>query len=114
MTQLKIDDESYFWEKQAEPEIWQGLITIQFDVSDFDYWFINLLATLARVYFQKHQNINDYDVYTKMVANTFASELKHTVENDQWESVGKHFSVKVLIFHFTLATTRSCITSVPM
>lgn len=98
LTQLKIDNECYFWEKQVEPEIWQGLITIQFDVSDFDYWFINLLATLARVYFQKHQNINDYDVYTKMVANTFASELKHTVENDQWESVGEAFFSKSIDF----------------
>ncbi|KAF6066909.1 Pyoverdine/dityrosine biosynthesis family protein [Candida albicans] len=33
-----------------------------------------------------------------MVANTFASELKHTVENDQWESVGEAFFSKSIDF----------------
>ncbi|EMG48580.1 hypothetical protein G210_0817 [Candida maltosa Xu316] len=98
LTQLNLGDKYYVWEKQIEPGVWQGAITIQFNVTDFEYWFLILLVSQARVSFSQNEKVEDFELYTKMVSATFARELKHTVENDQWEAVGEAFFNKGVDF----------------
>ena len=99
LTQLNIENLYYIWEIQIEPGIWQGVVTVQFNVTDFEYWFLKLLVSLSRIHFkQELEEGENYEIYTKMVSNAFAQELKHTVENDQWDDIGKAFFSKNVDF----------------
>ncbi|KAI5968302.1 DIT1 [Candida margitis] len=84
-SQAVIDDRFFVWEKQTG-ETLQGVVTLQISITDFVLWFINLLITSSQVSFS---NTKDLSHLSDTVTNTFAEKLKHTVERDMWDAIGR-------------------------
>lgn len=84
-SQAVIGDQYFVWEKQSKDK-WQGVVTLQISVTDFVLWFINLLITLSHVAFPNAESSSEF---SDIVTDTFAEKLKHTVEHDMWDAVGR-------------------------
>lgn len=94
-SQAVIGDSYFVWEKQMG-EITQGVVTLQISITDFVLWFVNLLITLSQVAFPKAKDLSEY---TDLVTDIFATKLKHTVEHDMWDAIGRdHFKKSVEFF----------------
>ncbi|KAI5958807.1 DIT1 [Candida theae] len=94
-SQAAIGDKYFVWEKQLGKTL-QGVVTLQISVTDFVLWFINLLITSSRVAFPKINNLSEY---SDLVTDAFATMLKHTVEHDMWNVLGRdHFKKSVEFF----------------
>lgn len=94
-SQALIGDRYFVWEKQIGEKL-QGVVTLQISVTDFVLWFINLLITRSKVGFSK---IEDLSEFSDLVTDTFAEKLKHTVEHDMWDEIGReHFRSSVEFF----------------
>ena len=76
--------EYYVWEKHQSGDVWCGVVTHQFPVTEFDQWFINLMLSLSKIAYK-----NTPGNVCNEITDLFAQILKHNVEEDMWESVGK-------------------------
>lgn len=99
LTQLSISDEFYAWEKLSIDGIWNGVLTVKLNVTDFELWFIRLMVDLSRMKFETLPvPLSGYSIYTNAISEIFVDQLKHTVEHDQWKFGGREFFNKGIDF----------------
>ncbi|KAI5954370.1 DIT1 [Candida jiufengensis] len=84
--QATISDDFHIWELPLDSTIKQGVVTIQMSPTDFDYWFLELLISNSKIFYDSIKNFN---YLSEQITDIFASKLKHTVEHDKWESIGR-------------------------
>ncbi|KAI5962374.1 DIT1 [Candida pseudojiufengensis] len=84
--QATISDDFHIWELDTQDSIKQGIVTLQILPNEFDYWFLKLLISDSKIYYP---TVNDFSNLTTTITEIFASKLKHTVENDKWDVIGK-------------------------
>lgn len=80
------------WEYRKR-NLWCGVVTEDFESTEFESWFLYLVAKESNVDYPKPGAIGS-EIYAEVVAKIFAEELKNTVKDDKWETLGKQKFIK--------------------
>ncbi|CAK9437264.1 uncharacterized protein LODBEIA_P16420 [Lodderomyces beijingensis] len=89
--------EYFVWEKQ-QGQTWNGVVTVQFNITEFELWFIELVLTSSKLNYEYVRG-GDKVTTTQKITELFEKMLKYNVENDKWDAIGKlKFSKSVEFF----------------
>ncbi|KAK6459086.1 Pyoverdine/dityrosine biosynthesis protein-domain-containing protein [Scheffersomyces xylosifermentans] len=86
------------WETERQNQ-WTGVVTEDFEETKFESWFIELIINQSRIQFTQAPSIG-FEIYTNVIADKFAHEIKNTIDGDKWDLVGKS-SFKKSVNFFT-------------
>ncbi|CUM68130.1 uncharacterized protein PRCAT00005847001 [Priceomyces carsonii] len=100
---INLSGKSFLVWQIASTDVIRGVVTESFEPSDFDKWFLHLVASTSKVDFSP--DLSETSYVADIICDEFVATLKKTAKVDKWDSGGREFFKEGIEFFVTKGIT---------